>query len=112
MDDITDGISELEMTSLDEFQIVRMSIDTDTISFHSAAKPYNASDAVIPIDADAVVDIADFEFSGTYTGTTATVTGGKIVFTLTIPAGTTITQLKPVDGMMSLDPITTPSSLP
>ena len=41
MDDITDGISELEMTSLDEFQIVRMSIATDTISFRSAAKPFS-----------------------------------------------------------------------
>ena len=40
MDDITDGISELEMTSLDEFQIVRMSIATDTISFRSGCKTF------------------------------------------------------------------------
>ena len=87
-----------------------MSIATDTISFHSAAKPYNPDDAVIPIAADTVVDVADFEFSGTYTPASATVTNGKIVFTLTIPAGTTITQLKPIDGMMSLEPITKPTA--
>lgn len=110
MDDITNGISECDGTGLSEFQIVRMSIDTDTISFHSAAKPFNPDDAVIPIAADAVVDIADFEFSGTYTPASATVTGGKIVFTLTIPAGTIITQLKPVDGMMSLEPVAKPTA--
>ena len=110
MDDITDGISELKLTSLAEFEIVRMSIATDTISFHSAAKPYNIDDAVIKIASDAVVDIADFEFSGTYTPTSATVTNGSIVFAPTITAGTTITQLKPIDGMMSLEPITTPTS--
>lgn len=108
MDDITNGISECDATGLSEFQIVRMSIDTDTISFHSAAKPFNPDDDVILIADDAVVDIADFEFSGTYTPATVTVTDGKIVFTLTITEGTTITQLKPVDGMMSLEPITKP----
>lgn len=106
MDDITNGISECDATGLSEFQIVRMSIDTDTISFHSAAKPFNTDDAVIAIDADTVVDIADFEFSGDYTPASATVTNGSIVFTLTIPEGTIVTQLKPVDGMMSLEPIT------
>lgn len=108
MDDITNGISECDATGLSEFQIVRMSIDTDTISFHSAAKPFNPDDDVILIADDAVVDIADFEFSGTYTPATVTVTDGKIVFTFTITEGTTITQLKPVDGMMSLEPITKP----
>ena len=103
MDDITSGISECDATGLSEFQIVRMSIDTNTISFHSAAKPYNTSDAVIPIATDAIVDIADFEFSGTYTPTSAAITNGSIVFTSDIPAGTVITQLKPVDGMMSLN---------
>ena len=55
-----------------------------------------------------VVDIADFEFSGTYVATSATLTDGSIVLAPTVPAGTTITQLKPVDGMMSLEPITKP----
>lgn len=110
IDEITDGISELEVTSLDEFQIVRMSIATDTISFRSAAKPFNASDAIIPIATGTVVDIADFEFSGTYAATSATLTNGSIVLAPTIPAGTTITQLKPVDGMMSLEPITKPTT--
>ena len=111
IDEITDGISELEMTSLAEFEIVRMAIIVnDTISFHSAAKPFNPNDAVIPIDADAVVDIiAGFEFSGTYAPASATVTNGSIVFTSAIPEGTIITQLKPIDGMMSLEPITTPT---
>jgi len=109
MDEVTSGLSELKLTSLPEFEIVRMSIDTDTISFYSAAKPYIADDDIIKIDSDTVVDIADFEFSGTYTPSTATVTNGSIVLGGTIPAGTTITQLKPVDGMMSLEPITTPT---
>ena len=106
MDDITNSISECDATGLTEFQIVRMAIDTNTISFFSAAKPYNTEDAIIPIAAEVVVDIADFEFSGTYTPTTATVTNGSIVFADAIPAFTVITQLVPVDGMMSLDPIT------
>lgn len=110
MDDITNGISECDGTGITEFEIVRMSINTDTISFRSASKPYNTDDAVIPIASDYVVDIADFEFSGTYTPATATVTNGAIVFTQTIPAGTVITQLKPVDGMMSLEPITKPEA--
>jgi hypothetical protein len=110
MDDVTSGISECDATGLSEFQIVRMSISTDTISFHSAAKPFNTNDAIIPIGADVVVDIADFEFSGTYTPATATVTAGAIVFTQTIPAGTTITQLKPVDGMMSLNQAKKPTT--
>ena len=110
IDDITDSISECDATGLTEFQIVRMSIDTDTISFRSAAKPFNASDAVIPIATGTVVDIANFEFSGTYVATSATLTDGSIVIAPTITAGTTITQLKPVDGMMSLDPITKPTS--
>ena len=109
MDDITNGIAELKMTSLAEFEIVRMSISTDTISFYSAAKPYSPDDAVIKIADGTVVDIADFEFSGTCLPTSATVTSGSIVFAGTIPAGTIITQLKPVDGMMSLEPITTPT---
>lgn len=106
MDDITNGISECDGTGLSEFQIVRMAIDTDTVSFHSAAKPYNPDDAVIEITAGTVVDLTDFEFSGTYTPTTATVTDGSIVFAPTIPAGTIITQLVPVDGLMSLESIT------
>ena len=110
MDDITDGISELEMTSLDEFQIVRMSIATDTISFRSAAKPFSTDDDIIKIDSLTVVDIADFEFSGTYAATSATLTDGSIVLAPTVPVGTTITQLKPVDGMMSLEPITKPTA--
>lgn len=110
MDEITSGISELKLTSLAEFEIVRMGIVDNTISFYSAAKPFNSGDAIIPIATGTVVDIADFEFSGTYTPQSATVTNGSIEFTGAIPAGTTITQLKPVDGMMSLDPITTPTS--
>lgn len=106
MDDITNGISECDGTGLTEFQIVRMAIDTNTISFYSAAKPYNPGDAKIAIDADAVVDLTDFEFSGTYTPATATVTNGSIVFTNAIPEGTVITQIVPIDGMMSLEPIT------
>lgn len=106
MDDITNGIAEIEATSITEFEIIRMSIATDTISFHSAAKPHNPDDAVIEIATATVVDIADFEFSGTYVPTSATVTNGSIVFLPTVPVGTTITQLKPIDGMMSLDPIT------
>ena len=109
MDEITSGISELKLTSLAEFEIVRMGIADSTISFYSAAKPYSSDDAVIEIAADTVVDIADFEFSGTYEPTSATVTNGSIVFADAIPAGTTITQLKPIDGMMSLEPITTPT---
>ncbi|HOR82930.1 MAG TPA: hypothetical protein PLF32_09795 [Bacteroidales bacterium] len=110
MDDITSGISECNATGLTEFEIVRMGIVDNTISFYSAAKPFNTNDAIIPIAAGTVVDIADFEFSGTYTPTSVTITNGSIVFTGAIPAGTTITQLKPVDGMMSLEPITTPTS--
>ena len=109
MDEITSGISELKLTSLAEFEIVRMGIADSTISFYSAAKPYSPSDTVIPIADGTVVDVADFEFSGTYTPTSATVTNGSIVFASAIPGGTTITQLKPVDGMMSLEPITTPT---
>lgn len=110
MDEITSGISELKLTSLAEFEIVRMSLDTNTISFHSAAKPFNTNDAIIPIATDTVVDIADFEFSGTYTPASATVTNGSIVFTSDIPAGTVITQLKPIDGMMSLNQVVKPTT--
>lgn len=110
MDEITSGISELKLTSLAEFEIVRMSLDTNTISFHSAAKPFNINDAIIPIATDTVVDIADFEFSGTYTPATATVTDGSIVFGTDIPAGTVITQLKPIDGMMSLNQVVKPTT--
>ena len=106
MDDITNGISECDATGLTEFSIVRMAIDTNTISFYSAAKPYNPGDDKIAIDSETVVDLTDFEFSGTYTPTTATVTDGSIVFAAAIPEGTVITQIVPVDGMMSLDPIT------
>ena len=109
MDEITSGISDLKLTSLAEFEIVRMGIADSTISFYSAAKPYSPDDDIITIASNAVVDIADFEFSGTYAPTSATVTNGSIVFAIAIPAGTTITQLKPVDGMMSLEPITTPT---
>lgn len=109
MDDITNGISELKLTSLAEFEIVRMGIADNTISFYSASKPYSPSDAIIPIADNTVVDIANFEFSGTSTPASVTVTNGSIVLTGTIPAGTTITQLKPIDGMMSLEPITTPT---
>lgn len=110
MDEITSGISELKLTSLAEFEIVRMSLDTNTISFHSAAKPFNTNDAIIPIAAGTVVDIADFEFSGTYTPTSVAITNGSIVFTGTIPAGTVITQLKPIDGMMSLNQVVKPTT--
>ena len=109
MDEITNGISELKLTSLAEFEIVRMGIVNNTISFYSAAKPYSADDGKIKISSDAVVDMADFEFSGTFTPTSVTVTNGSIELVGTIPAGTTITQLKPIDGMMSLEPITTPT---
>lgn len=110
MDDITNGISELKLTSLAEFEIVRMGIVDSTISFYSAAKPYSPDDDKIEISSgDTIVDVADFEFSGTYTPTSVTVTNGSIVLSGTIPAGTTITQLKPIDGMMSLEPITTPT---
>ena len=105
-DDITDGISECEATSLSEFSIVRMAIDTNTVSFYTAAKPYSPNDSMIEITAGTVVDLADFEFSGDYTPVSATVTDGAIVFADAIPSGTIITQLKPVDGLMSLDPIT------
>jgi len=109
MDEITSGISELKLTSLAEFEIVRMGIATNTISFYSAVKPYSPDDGIIIISSNTVVDIADFEFSGTYTPSSVTVTDGSIVLGGTIPAGTTITQLKPIDGMMSLEPITTPT---
>lgn len=110
VDEITSGISELKLTSLAEFEIVRMGIANSTISFYSAAKPYSADDNIIEISSDTVVDIADFEFSGTYTPTSISIVNGSIVITGgTIPAGTTITQLKPIDGMMSLEPITTPT---
>ena len=111
MNDITDGISECYATELAEFEIVRMGMVNDTISFYSAAKPYSADDDIIKIDSDTVVDIADFEFSGTCEPESATVTDGSIVLSGTIPAGTIITQLKPIDGMMSLEPITTPTSI-
>jgi len=110
MDEITSGISECNATGLSEFEIVRMSLDTNTISFHSAAKPFNTNDAIIPIATDTVVDIADFEFSGTYTPTSATVTNGSIVLSGAIPAGTVITQLKPIDGMMSLNQVVKPTT--
>ena len=74
-----------------------------------AAKPFNTS-VVIPIATVTVVDACDFEFSGTYVATSATLTDGSIVLLLLLPAGTTITQLKPVDGMMSLEPITKPTA--
>ena len=109
MDEVTSGISELKLTSLPEFEIVRMGIATNTISFYSAVKPYSPDDGIIIISSNTVVDIADFEFSGTYTLSSVTVTDGSIVLGGTIPAGTTITQLKPIDGMMSLEPITTPT---
>ena len=108
VDEITSGISELKLTSLPEFEIVRMGMVDDTISFYSAAKPYSADDDIIKISSDTVVDIADFEFSGTCEPTSAAVTNGSIVLSGNIPAGTIITQLKPIDGMMSLEPITTP----
>ncbi len=111
MDEITSGISELKLTSLPEFEIVRMGMVDDTISFYSAAKPYSADDDIIKISDDTVVDIADFEFSGTSTPTTAEVVNGSIVLSGNIPAGTIITQLKPIDGMMSLEPITTPTDI-
>jgi hypothetical protein len=110
MEDITNGISECDGTGLTEFQIVRMSIDDDTVSFHSASKPFNPDDAIIAITEDTVIDIADFEFSGGYVPASATETNGSIVFSLSVPAGTTITQLKPIDGMMSLEPITKPTA--
>ena len=110
MDEITSGISECNATGLSEFEIVRMSLDTNTISFHSAAKPFNTNDAIIPIATGTVVDIADFEFSGTYTPTSATVTNGSIVLSGAIPAGTVITQLKPIDGMMSLNQVVKPTT--
>lgn len=110
-DEITSGISELKLTSLPEFEIVRMGMVGDTISFYSAAKPYSADDDIIKISSDTVVDIADFEFSGTCEPTSAAVTDGSIVLSGTIPAGTIITQLKPIDGMMSLEPITTPTDI-
>lgn len=110
MDDITSGISECDATGLSEFQIVRMLLDANTISFHSAAKPFNTNDTVIPIATDVIVDIADFEFSGTYTPASVTITNGSIVFTSDIPAGTVITQLKPVDGMMSLNQVIKPTT--
>ena len=109
VDEVTSGISELKLTSLAEFEIVRMGIVGSTISFYSAAKPYNAADDIIKISSDTVVDGANFEFSGTFTPVSTTVTNGSIVFGGTIPAGTVITQLKPIDGMMSLEPITTPT---
>ena len=108
-DEITSGISELKLTSLAEFEIVRMGIADSTISFYSAAKPYSPDDDIIKIGSDTIVDMASFEFSGTYTPSSVTVTNGSIALTGTIPAGTTITQLKPIDGMMSLEPITTPT---
>lgn len=111
MNDITDGISECYATELAEFEIVRMGMVNDTISFYSAAKPYSPSDTVIPIADGTVVDIVDFEFSGTCEPTSAAVTDGSIVLSGTIPAGTIITQLKPIDGMMSLEPITTPTDI-
>ena len=110
VDEITNGISELQLTSLADFEIVRMGISNNTVSFYSAAKPYSPNDDIIKISSDTVVDIADFEFSGTYVPTSATVTNGSIVFAANIPQGTTITQIKPIDGMMSLEPITTPTS--
>jgi hypothetical protein len=111
MDEITSGISELKLTSLAEFEIVRMGMVDDTISFYSAAKPYNPDDDKIEISDDTVVDIASFEFSGTSTPTSIEVDDGSIVLAGTIPAGTIITQLKPIDGMMSIDPITTPMDI-
>ena len=111
MDDITNGISECYATELAEFEIVRMGMVDNTISFYSAAKPYNADDDIIKISSDTVVDIADFEFSGTCEPTSAAVTNGSIVLSGNIPAGTIITQLKPIDGMMSLEPITTPTDI-
>ena len=107
MDEITSGIAEFKMTSLSEFEIVRMIIRNNTISFYSATKPYNPDDDIIEIGSQTVVDIADFEFSGNCEPTSAAVTNGSIVLSGTIPAGTIITQLKPIDGMMSLEPITT-----
>lgn len=109
IDEVTSGISELKLTSLSEFEIVRMGIVDSTISFYSAAKPYSPDDDIIEISSDTIVDVADFEFSGTYTPTSATVTNGSIVFAPAISEGTTITQLKPIDGMMSIEPITTPT---
>ena len=111
VDEITSGISELKLTSLPEFEIVRMGMVDDTISFYPATKPYSADDNIIEISSEAIVDIADFEFSGTCTPASVEVTNGSIVLSGTIPAGTIITQLKPIDGMLSLDPITTPTSI-
>jgi len=109
VDEVTSGISELKLTSLAEFEIVRMGIIGNTISFYSAAKPFNSNDDIIKISDETVVDMASFEFSGTCEPTSVAVTNGSIVLGGTIPAGTVITQLKPIDGMMSLEPITTPT---
>lgn len=110
MDEITSGISELKLTSLAEFEIVRMGIADNIISFYSAAKPSSPDDSIIEISSDAVVDIADFEFSGTFTPTSVTVANGSIVLEGDIPAGTVITQLKPIDGMMSLNQVVKPTT--
>lgn len=105
MDEITSNISEFYANQLDEFQIVRMTIAGNTLSFRSASKPYNVNDPIIEIKDGTIVDIADFEFSGNYIPDTISVTSGSIVFDPAVPNGTIITQLKPIDGMMSLDPI-------
>jgi hypothetical protein len=105
MDEITNSISEFEATSLKEFEIVRMGVSENAISFYSASKPYNPNDPKISIADGTIVDLTAFEFSGTYTPETATVTNGSIVFTPSIPSGTKITQLMPIDGMLSVDPV-------
>jgi len=107
MDEITSDLSELKLTSLPEFEIVRMGVSEDTISFYSASKPYNPNDPKIPIANDTTFDyLTAFEFSGTYTPESANVTNdGSIVFTQSIPPGTKITQLVPIDGMLSVDPV-------
>jgi hypothetical protein len=110
MDYITNEIAEIEVTELDEFEIARIGVATDTVSFYSASKPYNSADAKIKIAATTVVDLDAFEFSGDYVATSATTTTGSIVFAPTLPAETTITQIAPVDGMLSLEPITTPAA--
>jgi hypothetical protein len=80
-------------------------VSENAISFYSASKPYNPNDPKISIADGTIVDLTAFEFSGTYTPETATVTNGSIVFTPPIPSGTKITQLMPIDGMLSVDPV-------
>lgn len=105
MDIITDRIGSIEYNSLAEFEIAFINLVGSTITFYddSDTDILLSEKTVIPIPVTADVDIANFEYSAGYTPTAIAVTDGAIVLTPTPTAGTKITQIQPISGLMSLN---------